>query len=175
MTRNPWLKLFKRGTAAPTKMVHSKGSVKVRNSSSSLPDSVLKLFSEQTFQDAQASSNPSTAVSNPIAKFQQSLRLQRPFSADSLVPSYLSSKITNTGDEMYLLPQFHLMAMKFSFPLTQIFSCLPLKIKFKMIIVVTKGDVSFLRLSILLFFNHKVKGQLLIGKNCVLSQSNLLF
>lgn len=154
-------------------MVHSKGSVKVRNSSSSLPDSVLKLFSEQTFQDAQASSNPSTAVSNPIAKFQQSLRLQRPFSADSLVPSYLSSKITNTGDEMYLLPQFHLMAMKFSFPLTQIFSCLPLK--FKMIIVVTKGDVSFLRLSILLFFNHKVKGQLLIGKNCVLSQSNLLF
>ena len=44
---------------------------------------------------------------------------------------------------MNLLPQFYLMSMKVSFPLTQIFSCLSLKINFKVIIVIMERDVFF--------------------------------
>lgn len=97
---------------------------------------------EHSFNDAHSSSNTSTAVSNQVAEWWQTMRLQRPFSVDSFLPHgfphyYVLTKVIFND----LLLQFHLMSMNVSFLLTQIFICLSLKIKFKVIIVILERCV----------------------------------
>lgn len=118
---------------------------------------------EHSFNDAHSSSNTSTAVSNQVAEWWQTMRLQRPFSVDSFLPHgfphyYVLTKVIFND----LLLQFHLMSMNVSFLLTQIFICLSLKIKFKVIIVILERCVffSFFRLHTaytFMFENRKEK------------------